>query len=172
MNSNNQFKFVVTLITAFIFTLGYGQASAFGTADDVDDPGGLRAAFKALDKNHTKKLSKTEVAGDKDVAKGFAAADKNHNGSLDEKEYIDYKSQIQQKNTKRVMSDSLITTKVKTAVLSEKGLKSLQISVETHKGVVLLSGFVDSATQIKRAEAVAKGIEGVKSVKNALVLKK
>jgi len=171
MNSNNQFKFVVTLIIASIFTLGSVQVSAFGTADDVD-PNGLRAAFKALDKNHNKKLSKIEVAGDKDAAKDFSVADKNHNGSLDEKEYIDYKSKIQQKNTKLVMSDSLITTKVKTAILAEKGLKTMQISVETHKGVVILSGFVDSATQITRAEQVAKGVEGVKSVKNSLVLKK
>jgi hyperosmotically inducible protein len=171
MNSNNQFKFAVTLITASIFTLGSVQVSAFGTADDTD-PNGLRAAFKALDKNHNKKLSKAEVAEDKDVAKGFSVADKNHNGTLDEKEYIDYKSQIQQKNTKRELTDSLITTKVKTVILAEKGLKTMQISVETQKGVVLLSGFVDSAAQITRAEQVAKGVEGVKSVKNSLVLKK
>ena len=171
MNSNNQFKFAVALITAFIFTLGSVQVSAFGTADDMD-PNGLRAAFKALDKNHSKKLSKTEVVEDKDVAEGFSAADKNHNGSLDEKEYMDYKSKIQQKNTKRALKDSLITTKVKTAILAEKGLKSLQISVETHERVVILSGFVDSASQIARAEEVAKGVEGVKSVKNSLVLKK
>lgn len=171
MNSNNPFKFAITLISAFIFTLGYGQAGAFGTADDMD-PNGLKASFKALDKNHSKKLSKIEVAEDKEVADGFAAADKNHNGSLDEKEYIDYKSQIQQKNTKRALRDSLITTKVKTAILAEKGLKTMQISVETQKGVVLLSGFVDSAAQIARAEQVAKGVEGVQSIKNALVLKK
>ena len=85
---------------------------------------------------------------------------------------MDYKSKIQQKNTKRALKDSLITTKVKTAILAEKGLKSLQISVETHERVVILSGFVDSASQIARAEEVAKGAEGVKSVKNSLVLKK
>jgi len=165
--NNNPSRFIV----AFVFSLCSIQAGAFGTADDVD-PNGLRAAFKALDKNHTKKLSKTEVEGDKDVAKGFAAADKNHNGWLSEKEYIDYKSQIQQKNTKRELTDGYITTKVKAAILAEKGLKTMQISVETQEGIVLLSGFVDSATQVTRAEQVAKGVEGVKSVKNALVLKK
>jgi hyperosmotically inducible protein len=66
----------------------------------------------------------------------------------------------------------LITTKVKAAILAEKGLKTMQISVETQKGVVLLSGFVDSAVQIARAKEVAASVKGVKSVKNALVLKK
>ncbi len=170
MNSVNQSKFIVVFAVAFLFAISSAQVSAFGTADDMD-PNGLRAAFKALDKNHTKKLSKTEVAEDKDVAQGFAAADKNHNGWLSEKEYIDYKSKIQDKNTKRALADSLITTKVKTAILAEKGLKTMQISVETQKGIVLLSGFVDSTAQIARAEQVAEGVEGVKSVKNALVLK-
>lgn len=171
MTSNNQFKFAATLISVLIFAFGCGQAGAFGTADDMD-PSGLSASFKALDKNHSKKLSKTEVGGDQDVAKGFSAADKNHNGWLSEKEYTDYKSKIQQKNTEVALTDSLITTKVKAAILAEKGLKTMQISVETQKGVVLLSGFVDSATQIARAKEVAASVKGVKSVKNALVLKK
>lgn len=81
MNSNSHFKFAVTLISVLIFAFGCGQAGAFGTADDMD-PSGLSASFKALDKNHSKKLSKTEVEGDRDVAKEFSVADKNRNGSL------------------------------------------------------------------------------------------
>jgi len=47
----------------------------------------------------------------------------------------------------------------------------MKISVETHQGVVLLSGFVETEAQIKQAEAIAGAIEGVKSVKNSLVVK-
>jgi hyperosmotically inducible protein len=65
----------------------------------------------------------------------------------------------------------VITTKAKAKILETKGLKSLQISVETHQGEVLLSGFVDSAEAKAKAEEVVSQIEGVKSVKNSLEVK-
>jgi len=69
------------------------------------------------------------------------------------------------------VDDSVITTKVKAAVLDDPALKVLQINVETFKGVVQLSGFVDSAQSKSRAGEVAAGVKGVKSVKNDLVVK-
>jgi osmotically-inducible protein OsmY len=69
------------------------------------------------------------------------------------------------------LDDSVITTKVKTAIFNEPSLKSLQIEVETYKGVVQLSGFVDSKASVKKAGEVAGKVEGVKSVKNDLVVK-
>ena len=69
------------------------------------------------------------------------------------------------------MDDSWITTKVKTAILNEPSLKVLQINVETYKGVVQLSGFVDSAASMDKAVAVARSVEGVASVKNDMRLK-
>jgi osmotically-inducible protein OsmY len=68
-------------------------------------------------------------------------------------------------------SDTALTTKVKAALLGEKNLKSLPISVETTKGVVTLSGDVISTAQIDQAVDVAKHVEGVKDVHNALELK-
>ena len=69
------------------------------------------------------------------------------------------------------LDDSIITTKVKTAIFDEPSLKSLQIEVETYKGTVQLSGFVDSKESVKKAGEVAEKVEGVKSVKNDLVVK-
>jgi osmotically-inducible protein OsmY len=69
------------------------------------------------------------------------------------------------------MDDSLITTKVKTAIFNEPGLDVAEISVETYQGVVQLSGFVESESDISRAVEVAQRVEGVKSVKNDMRLK-
>jgi osmotically-inducible protein OsmY len=69
------------------------------------------------------------------------------------------------------LDDSVITTKVKAAILEEPSLKSLQISVETYKGEVQLSGFVDSAQSAKKAGEIAGHVEGVVSVKNDLIVK-
>ncbi|HLN23312.1 MAG TPA: BON domain-containing protein [Patescibacteria group bacterium] len=75
-------------------------------------------------------------------------------------------------STGQYMDDSAITTKVKAAILGEKGLKEFQISVTTYKGVVQLSGFVDTADAKAHATSVAAGVDGVKSVRNDLVVKK
>ncbi len=69
------------------------------------------------------------------------------------------------------VDDSVITTKVKTALLVDPDIKSLDIGVETFKGVVQLSGFVNSAEQARKAVEIAKSVEGVRSVKNSLVVK-
>ena len=69
------------------------------------------------------------------------------------------------------IDDSVITAKVKEAVLAEPSLKSAEINVETSKGRVQLSGFVRSRADINKAVEVAKGVKGVKSVKNDMILK-
>lgn len=73
--------------------------------------------------------------------------------------------------TKAYLDDSVITTKVKSAILADSSLKSLEIGVETYKGKVQLSGFVSSDTEIHKAGAVARKVEGVRDVKNDLRLK-
>jgi len=72
---------------------------------------------------------------------------------------------------KEYYDDVSITTRVKAAIAGEGLLSYLSISVETFKGVVLLSGFVDSEHQRKRAIEVAKSVPGVKEVKALLVVK-
>jgi hyperosmotically inducible protein len=129
-------------------------------------------AFQALDRDGNGILSVKEAVKDKDlVKKAFAKADRNHNGSLDQEEFVAYKSRVDSEKNKQAASDSAITAKIKSKLLVEKNLSSFKISVETKDNVVILSGFVDSAQQKSRAEKVAKGVKGVKSVKNALVVK-
>jgi osmotically-inducible protein OsmY len=74
-------------------------------------------------------------------------------------------------STGQYFDDSVITAKVKAAVFNESTLKSSEINVETFKGVVQLSGFVSSQTDINKAVQVAEGVGGVKSVKNAMTVK-
>jgi c(7)-type cytochrome triheme protein len=69
------------------------------------------------------------------------------------------------------VDDTVITAKVKAAVLEEPALKSAEINVETFKGTVQLTGFVRSDADIAKAVSVAKGVAGVKSVKNDMILK-
>ncbi|TXL65298.1 BON domain-containing protein [Zeimonas arvi] len=73
--------------------------------------------------------------------------------------------------TAEYVDDSVITGKVKLAILNEPTLKSAEINVETFKGVVQLSGFVNSRADIDKAVAVTRGVAGVKSVKNDMRLK-
>jgi len=69
------------------------------------------------------------------------------------------------------VDDSAITTKVKSAIFMDSTLKVLQINVETFKGVVQLSGFVNSRESATKAAEVARGIHGVVDVKNDLIVK-
>jgi osmotically-inducible protein OsmY len=73
--------------------------------------------------------------------------------------------------TGEYVDDAVITTKVKAAMLEQPGLKSTEINVETFKGVVQLSGFVGTQDNINVATSTARGINGVKSVKNDMRLK-
>ncbi len=70
------------------------------------------------------------------------------------------------------VDDSVITTKIKSLLAADDFLKSFEISVETYKGTVQLSGFVDSQKAIDKAGEIAGGVKGVKSVKNNLNVKK
>lgn len=76
-----------------------------------------------------------------------------------------------QESTGQYVDDSTITAKVKAEILGDPALKSFQISVETFKGAVQLSGFVNSSEMRNRAAVVASRVSGVKSVKNDLIVK-
>ena len=71
-----------------------------------------------------------------------------------------------------VFGDTVITTKVKAALLKEQATQSLSIKVKTVKGVVQLSGSADDSAQIDSAVRVARGIDGVQDVRNDIQLKK
>ena len=69
-------------------------------------------------------------------------------------------------STGAYLDDSVITTKVKTAIFNEPTLSVADIKVETNKNVVQLSGAVDSAVDMNKAVALARAVPGVTSVQN------
>jgi len=69
------------------------------------------------------------------------------------------------------IDDSVVTARVKSALLADPDVKSLEFKVETRKGEVQLSGFAGDQTKIDRAIAVTRGVEGVKSIDNKVSLK-
>ncbi len=75
-------------------------------------------------------------------------------------------------STGEFIDDTVITANVKSALLADKTTPGLSIEVETFKGRVQLSGFVDSPLQAKNAETVASRVKGVKSVINNIEIKK
>ena len=103
-------------------------------------------------KADARKPMKTSDAGTPAKEKSAASASKKESPG----EYVD---------------DVAITTKVKAAVLGEPSLKSSEINVETYKGIVQLTGFVRSRADINKAVEVAKGVKGVTSVKNDMIVK-
>jgi osmotically-inducible protein OsmY len=74
-------------------------------------------------------------------------------------------------STGQYVDNSLLTARVKTAIFNEPTLKSSEISVETYKGEVQLSGFVSSIEQTHKAVEIAKSIPGVTAVKNDMRVK-
>ena len=80
-------------------------------------------------------------------------------------------SSPKQESTGEYVDDSVITTKVKSLLAADDFLKSFQIGVETFKGTVQLSGFVNSQNAVDKAIEITRSVKGVKSVKNNLIVK-
>lgn len=127
--------------------------------------------FVKLDRNRDGFLSREEAKADARAAKFFGQADMNHDGRLNEDEWLKARSMADRQKAGEYVDDSTITAKVKSALLAKKGVSSADISVETYHGVVQLSGFVDTADQVRLAGKTALGVGGVKEVKNNLNVK-
>lgn len=69
------------------------------------------------------------------------------------------------------IDDTVLTASVKSALLADAEVKGLDVKVETRKGEVMLSGFVDNQAQVERATLVAQAVTGVKSIDNKMALK-
>ena len=80
-------------------------------------------------------------------------------------------STSKRESTGQYIDNSVITTKVKSLLANDDFLKSFQISVETYKGEVQLSGFVNSEQASTKAVEITRSVDGVKSVKNSLLIK-
>jgi hyperosmotically inducible periplasmic protein len=168
----NRIVFMKQLLAIATLTVSTVSLQAHARPGDVTVNPQLEA-FKKLDTNKDGVLTVKEAGKDSLFnTTHFAKADLDKSGTLDEQEFMDYKSAEQNKEVERIADDSVITASIKAAIVKEEGFKGLQISVETHRGVVLLSGFVDAPSQVATAERLAKATTGVRSVKNSLIVKR
>jgi osmotically-inducible protein OsmY len=148
-----------------------GGASTFAAAQPASaEVGGSmpRSDFLALDRNRDGYISRVEANGDREIAKRFAQFDTDGDGRLSEGEYILAKED----NGKRILRDAVITARVKAALLAEKGIPSLSISVDTYEGSVQLAGFVGSPDLVSKAGRVTAAVSGVRTVDNNISVKK
>jgi hyperosmotically inducible protein len=149
-----------------LLMLASAAALAQNTGEATTLPG-PRADFVALDRNRDGYISKVEALANPEVQKRFAAFDLDKDGRLSEAEY----AAAMEDNEKRVFQDSLITARVKAALLAEKGIPSLSISVETYEARVQLSGFVKAPDIVSRAGRVTAGVTGVRTVHNNIAVR-
>jgi hyperosmotically inducible periplasmic protein len=75
------------------------------------------------------------------------------------------------RSTGQAVDDSAIATKVKSALVADPAVKGTQVEVEVFKGVVQLSGFVDSSANAQKAVSIARSVNGVKEVRNSMIVK-
>jgi osmotically-inducible protein OsmY len=133
----------------------------------------LLAGLSACDKpgpaeTAGKKIDQTAESAGKKIEQTAEAAGRKIN---DATEKVGDKIDQQGIKTGIAMDDTEITAKVKAAIFSEPGLKTLQISVDTIKGVVTLTGSVDSQLSSERAKGLAAAVAGVSQVENKLAIK-
>lgn len=131
----------------------------------------VQEKFRTLDTDHDGFVSRAEAQKLRDYTRAFTEADQNHDGKLDADEFVKAEAIYEREQAATYVDDSVITAKVKAALLKRAQLKSLSVSVETYKGHVLLSGFVEDAKQRDKAIQVASAVPGVVEVKDGLALK-
>lgn len=139
-----------------------GSAAWGQYTGQAEPPPGTRPDFAVLDRNRDGFISKVEALANPEVHKRFAAFDLDRDGRLSEAEH----AAAMEDNDKRIVQDSIITARVKAALLAEKGIPSLSISVETYEAGVQLSGFVKAPDIVSRAGRVTAGVSGVRTVHN------
>jgi hyperosmotically inducible periplasmic protein len=170
-------KFQQTAIHATGAVLVYSGIALFAPAviaagDEAATTAPSSAAkFRQLDANHDGYISRGEVQQFGGYAKAFDEADDNHDGKLDSNEFIKAEAIYGRMKAAAYVDDSVITAKVKAALLKESKLNSLDVGVETYHGQVLLSGFVDDEMQRRKAMQTAASVGGVVAVKDGLAVK-
>jgi hyperosmotically inducible protein len=172
-------KWVPALLAGVVFAVATAQADK--TAGEVVDDNTVNASVKAalIENKRTKahdinvetykgvvQLSGfVDTAAEKDEAAKVAAGVsgvKSVNNSIS----VGGKTSMGTK-----LDDTVMTGRVKAALMDASDVKSGQINVETKSGVVQLSGFVNSAAMKEKAGEVAAGVSGVKEVQNVLVVR-
>lgn len=128
-------------------------------------------SFTRLDANRDRYVSREEARKLPNFERAFVEADDNRDGKLDADEFVKAQAIYDRMRAQQYLDDSLITAKVKAALLKDLQLKGLEVKVETYRGTVLLSGFVTDGEQARRAAEIAAGVEGVAAVRTSLIVK-
>lgn len=138
-----------------------------GLAGCGEKPGPAESAGKKIDQATAEAIQKMNEAT------GKAVKELNETAAKLNKEVGEASIKLGEESKKvgEVFDDATITSKVKAAIFAESSLKSLQINVDTARGVVTLSGSVDSQASSDLAEQLASAVAGVKKVNNHLKLK-
>ena len=150
---------------------GAGLVASGAYAEPNDVQPANTATFRSLDRNGDGYLTRNEVSHVASYAKSFDLADENHDGKLTPDEFIKSASIRERELAGAYVDDAALTAKVKAALAKELELKSLDVHVETDKGRVLLSGWVDNGAQQKKAYQVASRVDGVKLVKDGMTVR-
>jgi osmotically-inducible protein OsmY len=143
----------------------FGAASVMA-ADPQDNP-----RFMKLDTNKDGFITRDEVRGQRWMDQAFDQADDNRDGRLDAAEFIKADAIQDRMAAGNYVSDTVIKTKLKAALLNKKGLRSKDLDVEVVGGEVLLSGFIRSEDQRNRALEAASSVKGIVGVRDAMVVK-
>ena len=148
-------------ITAALCALSFAAVPA----DQASAP--ASPSFTRADTNRDGYLSREEWRRVNGTDRVFDESDDNRDGRLDRDEHIKASSFMQRQRAAGFVDDSVLTAKVKAALVKE--MRSLSVNVDTHQGNVLLSGFVDDEAQIRRAVQIASAVDGVSRVHNGMV---
>lgn len=150
----------MTLTLAGLLGIGVAGQALAATAD-----------FKAYDGNGDGKISLEEYQAQGGQAQAFHEGDANRDNNLSQDEFVKTLAINDRTKAGKYANDAWITTKVKTLLLKDEGVKGLDVNVETHKGTVQLAGWVNNPMQIAQAEKLARSVEGVTGVRNDLQVK-
>jgi hyperosmotically inducible protein len=177
-------------VSAVIVVAGLAMAACASTrttksaGEQVDDTVTTAAVKSALIADPTTKAYQIDVEtfkgtvqlnGFVDSAESKSRATevaKKQKGVVAVRNNLNVKSAVAGNSAERVVDDSAITSKVKTALAGDPRTKAHQVNVETHNGVVQLSGFVDTPEAKVTAETLASNVDNVKSVDNEIDVKK
>ena len=164
-------RIAATLAAALIGAAGAVQSAQTDPRIDPEMTKADSPEFKKLDTNRDGYLSREETRKIRGFDKAFSESDDNRDGKLDAAEFTKAQAIHERIVAGQYVDDSVITARIKAALLKDKVVSALAVSVETRKGTVVLSGFVESDSQMRRAAEIAAGVQGVVTVKNALVVK-
>lgn len=147
-----------------------GALGAFTASSTLAAP--VMPNFQTTDGNGDGMISLQEFQAKGGVEQAFLEGDANRDKRLSSDEYTKAVANNDRIKADKYIDDAWITAKVKTLLLKDEGVKGLDVNVETHKGTVQLSGWVNTPAQIGQAEKIARSVEGVKGVSNVLQVKR